>query len=170
MMNQRYAAIDQGTTGTRVVVFGEDGRHHSPASMPHKQITPIRAGWNTTPGDSGEYPPLSQPVRHGGRHRFRASGRKPAGWDADSGLPLYNAIVWQDQRTEPEIQRLKREGVEPLVMKTGLPLDTYFSASKMGWLMNNAPGPGSWRNARPPAARHHGRLLPVPPVRPASHL
>ena len=79
MMNQRYAAIDQGTTGTRVVVFGEDGRHHSPASMPHKQITPIRAGWNTTPGDSGEYPPLSQPVRHGGRHRFRASGRKPAG-------------------------------------------------------------------------------------------
>lgn len=49
MMNQRYAAIDQGTTGTRVVVFGEDGRHHSPASMPHKQITPIRAGWNTTP-------------------------------------------------------------------------------------------------------------------------
>lgn len=44
MMNQRYAAIDQGTTGTRVVVFGEDGRHHSPASMPHKQITP-NPGW-----------------------------------------------------------------------------------------------------------------------------
>ena len=147
-MNQRYAAIDQGTTGTRVVVFGEDGRHHSPASMPHKQITPIRAGWNTTPWRFWRISPLSQPVRHGGRHRFRHQGESLLAWDADSGLPLYNAIVWQDQRTEPEIQRLKREGVEPLVMaKTGLPLDTYFSASKMGWLMNTRRGPGSWRNA-----------------------
>lgn len=142
MMNQRYAAIDQGTTGTRVVVFGEDGRHHSPASMPHKQITP-NPGW--VEHDALE---ILANIRRclsqcdmvdaiGLGHQ----GESLLAWDADSGLPLYNAIVWQDQRTEPEIQRLKREGVEPLVMaKTGLPLDTYFSASKMGWLMNNAPG------------------------------
>ncbi|WP_241177458.1 FGGY family carbohydrate kinase, partial [Serratia marcescens] len=141
MMNQRYAAIDQGTTGTRVVVFGEDGRHYSPASMPHKQITP-NPGW--VEHDALE---ILANIRRclsqcdmvdaiGLGHQ----GESLLAWDADSGLPLYNAIVWQDQRTEPEIQRLKREGVEPLVMaKTGLPLDTYFSASKMGWLMNNAP-------------------------------
>lgn len=142
MMNQRYAAIDQGTTGTRVVVFGEDGRHHSPASMPHKQITP-NPGW--VEHDALE---ILANIRRclsqcdmvdaiGLGHQ----GESLLAWDADSGLPLYNAIVWQDQRTEPDIQRLKREGVEPLVTaKTGLPLDTYFSASKMGWLMNNAPG------------------------------
>lgn len=131
---------------------------------------PIRAGWNTTPLE------ILANIRRclsqcdmvdaiGLGHQ----GESLLARDADSGLPLYNAIVWQDQRTEPEIQRLKREGVEPLVMaKTGLPLDTYFSASKMGWLMNNAPGRAAGAT-RPPAARHHGRLLPVPPVRPASH-
>lgn len=44
MLNQRYAAIDQGTTGTRVVVFGEDGKHFSPAAIAHKQLTP-NPGW-----------------------------------------------------------------------------------------------------------------------------
>lgn len=141
MVNQHYAAIDQGTTSTRVIVFGEDGRHHAPASIPHKQITP-NPGW--VEHDALEilanirslldHLPMVDAI--GLAHQ----GESLLAWDAESGLPLYNAIVWQDQRTDPEIQRLKREGVASMVIaKTGLPLDPYFSASKMGWLMKNVP-------------------------------
>ncbi|TCL06728.1 FGGY-family carbohydrate kinase [Sodalis ligni] len=141
MPNQRYAAIDQGTTGTRVIVFSEDGTHHSPAAIAHKQITPD-SGWVE-----------HDPMEILGNIRLCLSdcnvvdaiglahqGESIVAWDAQSGLPLYNAIVWQDQRTESVIRQLKEDGAEAMVReKTGLPLDTYFSASKMGWIMRNVP-------------------------------
>lgn len=142
MLNQRYAAIDQGTTGTRVVVFGEDGRHFSPAAIPHKQLTP-NAGWV-------EHDPMEilRNIRTCLSHcgvvdaiGLAHQGESVVAWDASSGLPLYNAIIWQDQRTENVIQRLRAEGAEERVRaKTGLPLDTYFSASKLGWIMRNVSG------------------------------
>ncbi len=141
MLNQRYAAIDQGTTGTRVVVFAENGQHHSPAGITHKQITP-NPGWV-------EHDPLEilRNIRSclgscgvvdaiGLGHQ----GESVVAWDARSGQPLYNAIIWQDQRTEGLLRKLRAEGLEPLVQqKTGLPLDPYFSASKLGWIMRNVP-------------------------------
>lgn len=142
MLNQRYAAIDQGTTGTRVVVFGEDGQHFSPAAIAHKQLTP-NVGWV-------EHDPLEilRNIRICLNHcgvvdaiGLGHQGESVVAWDAETGLPLYNAIIWQDQRTENVIRRLYADGAEELVRaKTGLPLDTYFSASKLGWLVQNAPG------------------------------
>ncbi|MFP9230244.1 FGGY-family carbohydrate kinase [Pectobacterium cacticida] len=142
MLNQRYAAIDQGTTGTRVVVFSEDGRHFSPAAIAHKQLTP-NPGWV-------EHDPMEilrnilSCLSHCGvvdAIGLAHQGESVVAWDAQSGLPLYNAIIWQDQRTESVIRRLRADGVEDDVRaKTGLPLDTYFSASKLGWIMNNVAG------------------------------
>ena len=154
MLNQRYAAIDQGTTGTRVVVFGEDGKHFSPAAIAHKQLTP-NPGWV-------EHDPMEilRNIRTclsqcgvvdaiGLAHQ----GESVVAWDAQSGLPLYNAIIWQDQRTESVIRQLRNEGFEETIRaKTGLPLDTYFSGSKLGWIMRNVPG------ARELSRRGHLRL------------
>lgn len=142
MLNQRYAAIDQGTTGTRVVVFSEDGRHFSPAAIAHKQLTP-NPGWV-------EHDPLEilRNIRSCLSHcgvvdaiGLAHQGESVVAWDAQSGLPLYNAIIWQDQRTEKTVRQLQAEGAgERVQAKTGLPLDTYFSASKFGWIMRNVPG------------------------------
>lgn len=142
MLNQRYAAIDQGTTGTRAVVFYEDGRHFSPVAIAHKQLTP-NPGWV-------EHDPMEilRNIRSCLSHcgvvdaiGLAHQGESVVAWDAQSGQPLYNAIIWQDQRTEKVIRQLRAEGAEALVRaKTGLPLDTYFSASKLGWIMRNVPG------------------------------
>lgn len=141
MPNQRYAAIDQGTTSTRVIVFSEDGTRHATAAIAHKQMTPD-AGWV-------EHDPMEilGNIRRclDGCPAVDAIGLAHQGesivaWDAQSGLPLYNAIIWQDQRTEPVIRQLKADGAEPMVReKTGLPLDCYFSASKLGWIMRHVP-------------------------------
>lgn len=142
MLNQRYAAIDQGTTGTRVVVFSEDGKSYSPTAIAHKQLTP-NPGWV-------EHDPLEilRNIRRclaqcgvvdaiGLAHQ----GESVVAWDAQTGLPLYNAIIWQDQRTEGTIRHLRDQGVEEFVRaRSGLPLDAYFSASKLGWIMQNVAG------------------------------
>lgn len=142
MLNQRYAAIDQGTTGTRVVVFDENGHYHSPMSIPHKQIV-LNSGW--VEHDPEEI--LANIVKClascgvvdaiGICHQ----GESIVAWDAESKRPLYNAIVWQDLRTEKRIQELKDAGLSKTVEeKSGLPLDPYFSASKMGWIIENIVG------------------------------
>ncbi|PHI29376.1 FGGY family carbohydrate kinase [Budvicia aquatica] len=142
MLNQRYAAIDQGTTGTRIVVFDESGRSHSPMSIPHKQIT-LNSGW--VEHDPEEI--LANMMKClsacevvdalGICHQ----GESIVAWHADSKKPLYNAIIWQDMRTEKRIQQMKDRGMEPIVQqKSGLPLDPYFSASKMNWIIENIVG------------------------------
>lgn len=156
MLNQRYAAIDQGTTGTRVVVFGEDGKYFSPAAISHKQLTP-NPGWV-------EHDPMEilRNIRSCLNHcgvvdaiGLAHQGESIVAWDAKSGQTLYNAIIWQDQRTESVIRKMRAEGVEALVrLKTGLPLDTYFSASKFGWIMRNVPG------AQELSTTWHGHIKP----------
>ena len=62
-------------------------------------------------------------------------------WDADSGQPIYNAIVWQDRRTAEQCMQLKNDGVEENIKsKTGLLLDPYFSATKISWILDNVDG------------------------------
>src|SRR5690606_38649385 len=62
-------------------------------------------------------------------------------WDRQTGKPIHNAIVWQDRRTAPLCQRLRKRGLEPLFSrKTGLLLDPYFSGTKIAWLLANVPG------------------------------
>ncbi len=111
-------------------------------SIPHKQIT-LNSGW--VEHDPEEI--LANIIKClnscevvdaiGLCHQ----GESIVAWDAQSKRPLYNAIVWQDLRTEKTISRLKEAGLEPLVQsKSGLPLDPYFSASKMGWIIENVVG------------------------------
>ncbi|MEX0632236.1 hypothetical protein M8494_10135 [Serratia ureilytica] len=116
------------------MVFGEDGRHHSPASMPHTSKSPPNPGW--VEHDALEILAnirrcLSQ-CDMVDAIGFGASGRKPAGLGRRQRPAAVQPSFGKISAYRAEIQRLKREGVEPLVMaKTGLPLDTYFSASKM---------------------------------------
>lgn len=142
MFNQRYAAIDQGTTGTRIVIVEENGYTHSPMTIPHKQITPMN-GW--VEHDAEEIlTNIKRCLTSGGvvdAIGVCHQGESIVAWDSLTGKPIHNAIIWQDMRTESTLTALKNEGKEPFVKeRTGLPLDPYFSASKMGWVLKNVEG------------------------------
>ncbi len=145
MQNQRYAAIDQGTTSTKAVVFdnsAKDPSYHCVMAIEHEQITP-NSGWV-------EHDPeeilanIKKCISSCGNVDAIGichQGESIVAWNAETGQPLYNAIVWQDMRTEDEVRKLKQDGFEVTVKeKTGLPLDPYFSASKMGWILKNVKG------------------------------
>jgi glycerol kinase len=144
------AAIDQGTTSSRFILFDRDGHIVQVDQREHEQITP-KAGW----------------VEHDPREVWRrtretiggamASSDCEAGdiaaigitnqrettvvWDRESGEPVYNAIVWQDTRTGPLVHELAGdEGVDRLREATGLPLSTYFSGPKIAWILDNVDG------------------------------
>ena len=61
-------------------------------------------------------------------------------WDKETGAPIYNAIVWQDRRTSDYCDHLKQEGFAPQLLKTGLVIDSYFSGTKIRWILNNVEG------------------------------
>jgi len=145
MQKQRYAAIDQGTTSTRVVVFEDGGEYssvHATMNLTHKQITP-QSGW--VEHDPEEILANIRKCLSGCGHvdaiGICHQGESIIAWNAETGQPIYNAIVWQDMRTEAELQKMKLDNLEPIVKeKTGLPLDPYFSASKMGWILQHVKG------------------------------
>jgi len=143
-------AIDQGTTSTRAIVFDTDGVPLGQGQRELPQVFP-KPGW----------------VEHGAeeiwgatvsvcRDAIAAAGIEAASiagigisnqrettviWDRTTGVPIHNAIVWQDRRTGDQCTRLRAEGLEPLIQaKTGLLLDPYFSATKIAWLLDNLPG------------------------------
>lgn len=141
MTKRHYAAIDQGTTGTRVLVFDDNLNFLETNNLLHKQIFP-QPGW--VEHDAMEIlaniyiclGKIDRPDAIGLDHQ----GESVVAWDSVSGLPIYNAIIWQDQRTQPMLQNMRQHGIEPDVMsRSGLPLDAYFSASKLGWIMRNVP-------------------------------
>ncbi|MGQ0550795.1 MAG: glycerol kinase GlpK, partial [Armatimonadota bacterium] len=141
------AAIDQGTTGTRCIFFDLRGQAVASAYREHRQIFP-RPGWV-------EHDPLEiwtrtqevigDAVRASPRGRLLGIGvtnqrETTVAWDVRSGRPAYNAIVWQDTRTEPDSRALVEAGWQDDVRAhTGLPISTYFSATKMRWLLANVP-------------------------------
>ncbi|OXE36448.1 MAG: glycerol kinase [Phenylobacterium zucineum] len=143
-------ALDQGTTSTRAIIFNTSGEPQAEAGRPLEQYYP-QDGW----------------VEHDPDHIFRASleviaeAMAKAGcqaaditaigvtnqretvviWDKTTGVPIHKAIVWQDRRTAPTCDRLRRAGLEPLVTETtGLLLDPYFSGTKIAWLLGNVEG------------------------------
>ncbi|MGC8838521.1 MAG: glycerol kinase GlpK [Anaerolineae bacterium] len=150
-MSPRYVgAIDQGTTGTRFMVFSPEGKVVASHYQEHRQIYP-QPGWV-------EHDPLEiwQKTREVIQGALQKSGIRPQEiaaigvtnqrettivWDPETGQPLYNAIVWQCTRTTEICQRLKDQGLEPTVReKTGLPIATYFSGPKVTWLLEHVPG------------------------------
>lgn len=135
-------AIDQGTTATKLHRLRPDGSFETLATREHRQIYP-QPGW--VEHDAEE---LLDNVRacldlagDAAAIGIANQGETVVAWDADTGRPLHNAIVWQDARTQDVTERLKRQGAEALTLeRAGLPLDPYFSASKLRWLLDHAEG------------------------------
>ena len=142
-------ALDQGTTSSRAILFNAQGHSVRTAQSEFKQIFP-QPGW----------------VEHDALEIWQTQLRvlkdvlTPAGttdsvaaiaitnqrettvlWDRTTGLPLANAIVWQDRRTVEHCNALRQEGHQAFIQdKTGLVLDAYFSGTKLAWLLDNIPG------------------------------
>jgi glycerol kinase len=144
------AAIDQGTTSTRCIVFDHAGGIVAVDQKEHEQIYP-KPGW--VEHDPLEIWARTQEVVRGALQKGRLSlkdilavgitnQRETAVvWERSSGQPVYNAVVWQDTRTDTICNELAREGGQDRLRgKTGLPLATYFSGPKVAWILANVPG------------------------------
>ncbi|ANJ27054.1 glycerol kinase GlpK [Agromyces aureus] len=143
-------AIDQGTTSTRSIIFDKKGSVISTGQLEHEQIFP-KAGWvehdaNEIWRNTGEVIGQALGKAKLTRHDIAAVGitnqRETAVvWDKNTGEPVYNAIVWQDTRTQPIVDRLAADGgVERFKQDVGLPLATYFSGTKIVWILENVEG------------------------------
>jgi glycerol kinase len=137
----KVLAIDQGTTGTKAFTLDGDGAFTKVTSFEHTQIYP-QQGW--VEHDAEELLKHIQAcIQNAGpvdAIGIANQGETLVAWDAETGKPVYNAIVWQDNRTQNETEKLKASGAEELIQaKAGLPLDPYFSASKMRWILDHVP-------------------------------
>ena len=141
-------AIDQGTTGSTCLVFDSHGRVMGRAYSEFTQHYP-RPGW--VEHDPEEI--WNVTLRAAREAMAAAGGKAPDAigitnqretvvvWDRTSGVPVHNAIVWQDRRTAQLCRDLREAGREAFVRsRTGLVLDPYFSATKLAWLLENVPG------------------------------
>ena len=153
-MSHYLLAIDQGTTSSRAIVFSASGKPVSTGQLSYQQHYP-HDGW--VEHDPEE---IWRTTLHSCRQALQLAGidaRQIAGlgitnqrettviWDRDTGKPIYNAIVWQDRRTADYCRslerKLEREGRGNLIReKTGLLIDSYFSATKIRWLLDNVEG------------------------------
>lgn len=149
-MPKYVAAIDQGTTSTRFIIFDHSGNVLAVDQKEHRQIYP-KPGWV-------EHDPLEiwENTRGVIQAALKKAGCSAADmaaigvtnqretavvWDKKTGKPVYNAIVWQDTRTDVICNELAKEGGQDrLRSKTGLPLATYFSGPKIKWILDNTKG------------------------------
>ncbi|MET8009283.1 glycerol kinase GlpK [Streptomyces sp. NPDC005271] len=149
-MPEFVGAVDQGTTSSRFMIFNHDGDEMAKHQLEHRQILP-RAGWV-------EHDPVEIWERTNSviQNALRVSELSPADlatigitnqrettvvWDPRSGRPYYNAIVWQDTRTDSIAAALERDGHgEVIRRKAGLPPATYFSGGKIKWILENIDG------------------------------
>ena len=145
--NSLILSIDQGTTSSRAIVFDLNGVIRSSAQKEIEQIYP-KNGWvEHNPEEIWE---TTIQVCHEALAKCNSSvsgigitnqREKIVLWDRKTGIPVANAIVWQDRRTAPICAQLRAENIEELVNdKTGLLLDPYFSATKLCWLLDNVEG------------------------------
>ncbi|WP_270352415.1 glycerol kinase GlpK [Microbacterium testaceum] len=142
-------AIDQGTTSTRAMIFDKSGSVVSVGQKEHEQIFP-RAGWVEHDPleiwrNTQEVIGLALSRADITRHDIAAVGitnqRETAVvWDKNTGKPVYNAIVWQDTRTQTIVDRLADGDPERYKSIVGLPLATYFSGTKIVWILENVDG------------------------------
>ena len=149
-MAEYVGAIDQGTTSTRFMVFDHDGAEVGRHQLEHEQILP-QAGW--VEHDASQIWERTQEVVRAG---LAAAGIEAADlaaigltnqrettivWDRRTGQPYYNAIVWQDTRTDVIAHQLERDGHAELIRnRTGLPPASYFSGGKLKWVLENVDG------------------------------
>jgi glycerol kinase len=144
------AALDQGTTSTRAMVFDHAGRVVSVSQKEHEQIFP-KPGW--VEHDPMEIWARAQEVLDEALESAGASADDIAGlgitnqretavvWDKTTGEPIHNAIVWQDTRTDKLVDEFSKDGGQDRFKEqTGLPLATYFSGPKVRWILDNVDG------------------------------
>ena len=149
-MEKYILAIDQGTTSTRAIIFDKNQKVIKTAQ---KEITNFfpNPGWVEQDANEIWLSTLSviAQVFDGGLikpEQIEAIGitnqrETTVVWDKNTGLPVYHAIVWQSRQTSDIVNKLKEDGLEPLIKeKTGLVLDPYFSASKIKWIRDNVAG------------------------------
>jgi len=150
-MEKLYAAaVDQGTTGTRFMVFGKDGGVVSSVYEEHEQIYP-KPGW--VEHDPLEIRDKTQRVIKAALDAKKINPAEIAGigvtnqrettvvWNPHTGKPLCNAVVWQCTRTRDICQSMIDRGLDDAVkQKTGLVINTYFSGPKIKWILDNIPG------------------------------
>ncbi|MGW6931089.1 glycerol kinase GlpK [Lentzea sp. NPDC054927] len=150
-MTQYVAAIDQGTTSTRCMIFDHSGRVVSVDQKEHEQIFP-KAGWvehnplevwqNTRQVAAGALAKADLSTSDIAAVGITNQRETAVVWDKNTGEPVYNAIVWQDTRTDKIVQELGAlgGGQERYRAKVGLPLATYFSGPKVRWILDNVEG------------------------------
>ena len=147
-MEKYILALDQGTSSSRAIVFDHEGNIRSTAQMEFTQYFP-KPGWvehNPMEIWSSEAAVIAEAIT-----RMGINGKDIAGigitnqrettivWDAETGEPVYNAIVWQDRRTSEFCDTL-RDKADFIRQKTGLIVDAYFSGTKIRWILDNVPG------------------------------
>jgi len=143
-------ALDQGTTSSRAVLFNEDGQIVNISQKEFTQIFP-KSGWVEHDPDEiwrSQHEVLMQLIQKSGVDvkMIAAIGitnqrETTVVWDRNTGEPVMNAIVWQDNRTADICEQLKSSGLEDYVRQnTGLVIDSYFSATKVAWILNNVEG------------------------------
>jgi len=143
-------AIDQGTTSTRAILFTHDGKIHATGQKEHEQIFP-KAGW--VEHDPVEIWDNTREVIGNCLGKANAANSDIAAigitnqretavvWDKNTGEPVYNAIVWQDTRTDKIAEELGGdEGADKYKAICGLPLATYFAGPKVKWILDNVEG------------------------------
>ncbi|QJR14536.1 glycerol kinase GlpK [Usitatibacter palustris] len=143
-------ALDQGTTSSRAIAFGRDGRVLGVAQQEFRQIFP-QPGW--VEHDAGEIWRTQRDVAAQALAKAGLSAGEVAAvgitnqrettvvWDRKTGAPIAHAIVWQDRRTAARCDTLRQAGHEALFAeRTGLVLDAYFSGTKLAWILDNVAG------------------------------
>jgi glycerol kinase len=149
-MPKYVGAVDQGTTSTRFMIFDKSGSVVAVHQLEHEQILP-HAGW--VEHDPLEIWQRTQLVIKGALEKANAHPADLAAigitnqrettivWDKHTGKPYYNAVVWQDVRTDKIVHQLAENGgIDRFRARVGLPLSTYFSGTKLLWLLENVSG------------------------------
>ena len=150
-MKERYIlSLDQGTTSSRAIVFNHSGETVASAQQDFEQIFP-QPGWvehNANEIWESQWSSVQKALKKANVSADQIAGigitnqrETTVIWDRHTGVPIHNAIVWQDRRTSKFCDGLKSEGhIETFKKKTGLILDAYFSGTKIKWLLDNVEG------------------------------
>lgn len=149
-MEKYILALDQGTSSSRAIVFDEHGLTKAVSQKEFTQIFP-KPGWvehNPMEIWSSQAAVIAEAITSIDINGLNIAAigitnqrETTIVWDAETGEPVYNAIVWQDRRTSEFCDGLKRDGRTDLIRsKTGLIIDAYFSATKILWILENVPG------------------------------
>ncbi|SDL64180.1 glycerol kinase [Daejeonella rubra] len=148
-MGNYILSLDQGTTSSRAIVFNREGSIVAVSQKEFEQIYP-KPGWvehNPLEIWATQVSVATEAIAKAGLnsidiHAIGITNQRETTvvWDKETGLPVYNAIVWQDRRTSDYCDSIRKEHGEMIRQKTGLIIDSYFSATKVRWILENVPG------------------------------